>query len=327
MRRWLGILALLSSTLAAPMANAQSTAAAQALFQEGRDLMTKGDYEAACKKLEDSQKLDPAPGTLFNLAACYEKSGKTASAWATYQSAASGYRATKRPDWEAKARDKATTLEPKLSKLTIVVAEGQASLLEVKRDGQPVVQSELGAAIPVDPGSHIIEATAPGKKKWVTTVKVAAGGTTERVTVPPLEFEATVTQPKSVAQSTAPPPAEADKSDGSGQRTLGLVLGGVGIVGLAVGGVTGIMAMGKNSDSTNLCPNDGACASPDAVDANKSARDLGTVSTIGFIAGGTLVAAGAVLFFTAPSGSSKSRARVRVTPIAGGASVGVGGAW
>ena len=63
MRRWLSVCAIAFGALVAPAAQAQNTAAAQALFQQGRDLMAKGDYDAACKKLEDSQKLDPAPGT------------------------------------------------------------------------------------------------------------------------------------------------------------------------------------------------------------------------------------------------------------------------
>jgi hypothetical protein len=329
MKRLAGAALGVAIALGSGHAYAQSTAAAQALFQEGRDLMDKGQYAAACSKLEDSQKLDPAPGTLFNLASCYEKSERNASAWATYQSAASAYRAAKNAAWEAKARAKVTALEPKLSKLTIVVAEGQASMLEIKRDGTPVGASEIGAAIPVDPGSHIVEATAPGKKKWATTVKVTGAGATERVTIPPLEFEATVTKPKS--QEDAPPPAPAPAADrasggGSTQRAIGLVLGGVGIVGLGVGAATGIVAMSKSSDSEKLCPNDGACGSRDAVDANQSARDMGTVSTIGFIAGGALLAAGAVLFFTAPPSAAKT-GKLHLTPIAGPAAVGLRGTF
>jgi hypothetical protein len=187
----------------------------------------------------------------------------------------------------------------------------------------------VGTAIPVDPGSHIIAANAPGKKKWVTTVKVDVGAQ-ERVTIPPLEFEATVTRPKSAPPddtgATAPPSAPAaDRSSGSSQRTIGLVLGGVGLAGVAVGVVTGLLAISKNSDAEKLCPTDGACRSAEGVDANESARSMGTVSTIGFVAGGALVSAGAVLFFTAPS--SARTGSLQLTPIAGPSAVGLRGAW
>jgi hypothetical protein len=96
---------------------------------------------------------------------------------------------------------------------------------------------------------------------------------------------------------------------------------GVGAVALGVGVVTGVMAMSKNKSSTDQCPNDGACASKDAVDANSSAKTLGTISTIGFIAGGVGLAAGAILLATAPSSPPKT-GRVRFVPTAGPAGAG-----
>src|SRR5262249_43356511 len=87
MRPYFLALALL---VAAPLARAQSNkVAAEALFEEGRRLMSEGKVADACPKFADSQSLDPSPGTLLNLASCYEKMGMTATAWATYREAAS----------------------------------------------------------------------------------------------------------------------------------------------------------------------------------------------------------------------------------------------
>src|SRR5687768_5276645 len=55
--------------------------AADALFREGREAMKAGDLLIACEKLKESQRLDPAPGTLLNLAECEEKRGRLAIAW------------------------------------------------------------------------------------------------------------------------------------------------------------------------------------------------------------------------------------------------------
>jgi hypothetical protein len=317
--------------LAPAVAHAQGAgkqAAAQALFEDAKKLMTKGDFAAACPKFNDSQNLDPAPGTQFNLANCYEKVGQTASAWATFKSAAASYRAHSRGDWETKARDRASALEPKLSKLTVVVPpESSVPGLEVKRDGQALSASELGAPIPVDPGDHTIEAAAPGKKPWKTTAKVAPTPGEQKVAVGPLEAEpkaavVATTPPPATTTTTKPPPATTTTTDtpppnkGNGQKTAAYVALGVGGVGLVVGSVTGVMAMSKNKTATDACPNDGACRSQDAVDANSSAKSLATVSTIGFIVGGVGLAAGIVLLATAPSSAPKTGS-LHIVPTAG----------
>ena len=57
-----------------PATQASDVARADLAFREGRALLTEGNYDAACPKLEESQRLDPALGTLVNLAVCYEES-------------------------------------------------------------------------------------------------------------------------------------------------------------------------------------------------------------------------------------------------------------
>jgi hypothetical protein len=315
-------------TLAPAAARAQGAskqAAAQALFEDAKKLMAKGDLAAACPKFADSQRIDPAPGTEFNLATCYERNGQTASAWATFKSAAASYRAHNREDWEKKARDRATALEPMLSRLVILVpADANVPGLEVKRDGTSIGSSELGAAIPVDPGEHAIEAAAPGRKPWKSSAKVAPGPGDTKVTVGPLEAD-TQTPPVATPTKTEPTPTKAEPAKtvqidtskgGSGQKTIGYVVVVGGAVGGAVGAITGVMAMSKNKSSTDICPNDGACASKDAVDASSSAKSLGTVSTIGFIVGGLGLAAGSVLLLTAPS-TEKQTGKLRLVPTAG----------
>ncbi len=268
-----------------PASAAGDTAAAQALFEEARALMAKGDYTNACKKLEGSQALDPGPGTQFNLALCYEKSGRTASAWAAYLEAAAAYRATDK-DWEAKANARAAQLAPTLAKVTITAAKPPPDL-KVTRDGKAINASEIGAAIPLDPGHHVIEATAAHRSKFSSSFDLAAGAS--RTVDIVLTDEAAVTEPPPLA-----------KSDGSFQTTAAYVASGVGIAGLVLGSVAGLVAKGKNDDSKDACPNDGVCTNDAALRSNNQAHDWATVSTIGFISGAVLVAAGVVLWVTAP---------------------------
>ena len=76
-------------------------------------------------------------------------------------------------------------------------------------------------------------------------------------------------------------------------RTLGFVLGGVGVAGLATGAVTGLLALDRGSTVKSHCP-DLAC-DPQGLSAASQGQWLAPTSTVAFIAGGVLVAAGAVL--------------------------------
>jgi len=145
-------------------------ATAEALFGDGRKLMAQGNFDDACPKFEASLRLDPGVGAMLNLGDCYEKNGQTASAWAEFREAISAARSAGSKDREDLARKRAAALEPKLSRLTITAG---AQSVQVIRDGTAVDPAALGTPMPVDPGRHVIEATAPGKQKWSKTIEVA----------------------------------------------------------------------------------------------------------------------------------------------------------
>src|SRR3954469_8263227 len=108
--------------LAAPVRaepTSSDKAAAEGLFSDARRLMVAGKFQEACPKLEASQRLDPAVGTVLNLADCYERSGRTASAWMEFLEAASAARQSGSADREAEARGRASALESRLSYLVI----------------------------------------------------------------------------------------------------------------------------------------------------------------------------------------------------------------
>jgi hypothetical protein len=296
-------------------------AAAQTLFDEGRKLMAAGKFPEACPKLAESQRLDPGVGTQFHLADCYERLGQTASAWAGFLEAAAGAKSMGQLDREKVAKERAAALAPRLSKVTITSAQSTIAGLEIKRDGAVVGRPLWGTAIPVDPGPHSIEATAPGKKPWQTTVKVEGEKADVVVTIPALD------DAPPEATAVAPMQASVDTSSvGKNRRTLGLVVGGVGIVGLGVGTVFALQAKSKNDDSLPFCPVDKNLCSARGVTLRDEARTSGTIATVAMGAGAVAVAAGAVLFFTAPSGSAE-KASVWLVPTPGGAALGVAGSY
>jgi hypothetical protein len=280
-------------------------AAAEALFDDGRKLMSSGQYADACAKFEASQALDPGVGTSLNLADCYEKLGRTASAWAQFRETVSAARKAGSVDRERIARQRIEALEPKLSYLTVITWKGQE--VEVTRDGALLEPAVLSTPIPVDPGEHTISAASSGKRSWSTKVSVSDNADRVSVSVPiladePTPIAATQSTSADMADGSASAAPTTDKlqagSDGSTQRALGIVAAAVGVAGLATGAVFGIKAASTWKDAQSSCTP--GCDSK-AHKLSQEASQSGTISTIGFIAGGVGLVAGGALFFTAPS--------------------------
>ena len=314
-----------ASPFATSIAAAQSNTSAQALFDDARALMNAGKHAEACPKLAESQRLDPGGGTLIHLALCYEHVGKTASAWATFNDALSAAKRDRRDDRLKVADEHLAQLTPKLTKLRLVVPPQIANTkgLVIKRHEDETSPAEWGSAVPVDPGEIRIELSAPGKKTTVQTVVTDRPGQTFDVEVQALENEADATAggPGTAAQRDVGVPS----NSGGGQRTIGLVVAGVGVVGLGVGGYFGLQSMSKKKDADGDCDGS-ACLDQRGVDLRDDARGAGNISTVAFIVGGVAVAAGATLYLTAPK---KNRASVAMRPALapGYAGLGATGRW
>lgn len=327
------VLGMAAVPVTARAGDASAQAAAEALFREGRALMQQGRFPEACQKLMESQRLDPGAGTLLNLAACYEKNGQSASAWATYKEAAATAARTGRTDWEATARERAHQLEPALSSLTIVVPPASdVPGLKVERDGVEVARPQWGLPIPVDPGLHPVAATAPRKQQWSTTVTVGGNAAKATVTIPPLLLEqgdGTESAPAAAPGAPAGPgPAQSSvdagaEADGS-QRTWGLVLGGVGLAGVAAGSVFGLMAKSKHDEALEQCDAENRCTA-EAIELDDTARSRATVSTVLFGVGGASLIGGVILYLSAPS--EPSTVSVGAAPTRDGAAFSMQGVW
>lgn len=287
---------------------ASEKASAEALFQAGRELLAAGKYADACAKLEASQRLDAGLGTLLYLADCYEKAGRLASAWATFKEAESLAMARSEPPRAQVALKRAIALEPRLPKLWIKMADGNPPDTQVKRNGAMVPRESWGLALPVDAGEQRVEVSAPGRKPWSTTISIPGEATNTSLDVPLLEQAPMEEKPAAPAPAPAAPldsgPVESE-STGSGQRTIGLVVGGVGIVGIGVGSFFGLRAKSKNDDSKAHCPNDPNVCDAVGTELRNDAKSAAGLSTAFMIGGGALLATGIVVFLTAPSGSGK----------------------
>ena len=179
--------ALSISSLALADPDPQTRAAAVALFDEGRKLLAEGRYAEACPKLEQSQKMDPGPGALFNLSDCYEHIGRTASAWVGFREVLAQARASKREDREKVARERVEGLEGRLTRVAVEAEAGAPADLEVRRNDTLVSKEISGAKVPVDPRKMLFRATASGYEPWEISLDVSGEGHDVTGHVPPLK--------------------------------------------------------------------------------------------------------------------------------------------
>jgi len=255
-------------------AGGRDPAAAEVLFRDGRARMEAGDVAGACPKFAESLRLDYAPGSLLNLAACEERLGRLASAWQHYVQLSE----LLPPSDERRgyARERAATLERRLPRLTIRLTKRELGA-RVSRDDVELGSASLGEPLPVDPGEHRVVVDAPGRAAAQFFVTVREG---ER---------------RVLDVAPAPPPPT------NGQRNVGWVVGGAGVVSVATGAYFGVRAIDA----------------PPGESSQSFARAADVTIGLGVVA---LVVAGCLLFYT-PSDEAAPRAALRITP------TGVGGTW
>lgn len=281
---------ILSLLLAAPSARADAPTAEE-LFREGRALMDAGSYAPACAKFAESQRMDPAAGTLLNMAECEERQGLLATAAGTYKEAAVAAALRNRKDWERLALDRIEALVPLVPVWTLRLAPGsRAAGVVLTLDERTIRTDDGDTSRPLDPGPHTLVASAPGRRPWTTTATLVKGARLT-VTVPPLEEER--------ARSIDPAPG-ASEGKASWARPTGLAVGAVGTAGVIFGTVAGILALGAHDDAVANCPRYPDICSAAGTSHNERAQGWATASTIGLGAGLGLVAAGAFLAFAVP---------------------------
>ena len=251
-----------------------------------------------CESLEASlvQVQQAEPAIRVELAECYAQLGRSASAWAQYREAAAAAHDAGAPELETLARGRAKALENDLSYVTVRTWKGQAVM--VTQDGSPIDETVLGTALPLDPGSHTITASAPGKRGWSKQIQLGNHGDHVQVSVPVLPDDVSLAPDLNAAALASPEPASAPIVD-SVQRTLGLVAGALGIAGIATGTLFGVKAASDWSDTKQSCKAFPYCGAEGARLAQQ-AKSSALVSTIGFATGIAGISGGALLWFTAP---------------------------
>ncbi len=281
-------------------------ATARNLFHEGQQALAAKDCETAADRYERADKLYQAPTIMLGLARAYVCLGKFVKGKEKYnlvmreQLPAGASQAFK--DAVQDARKEIVGLDGKIGYLTLTVQGPAAEAAKVTIDGEEMPAAALGVRRPLDPGQHVIRADAVGWKPNEATVTITALQNT----------------PFTVSLQVDPNDVGGDASPGGGSsgdtlRLVGYIGLGVGAAGLIFGGISGGLAIGKRGDLTDACTEDGKCPADQQSNLDDF-NTFGTISTVGFIAGGVLAAVGLVLVLVAPSGGSQEGATLSVSP-------------
>jgi hypothetical protein len=300
---------VLVSLFAAPVCAQNADAEAQ--FDEGRRLMKQGDFAAACKRFDASEKLEAAVGTELNLGKCYEEVGRTASAWVAYKRALATAKRVHDHARAAEAKQHIDALAPKLVHLEIDVSDNhRLPGLEITRNGKALDEALWNQSEPVDPDSYEVGASADGYAPWTTTIDVTAKD--QHVRVPMLDktdAPVTATTPAPVTQQAPPPPhTEAHVRKGP------IVLAIVGVVAIGAGAGLGVASTSASNSANLVCP-DQMCDDANAVSQSQQAHTEALAADLAFGVGGAALATAAIWWLV---GGVTTTERVSIVPTLGG---------
>lgn len=322
--RWLPVLLALVIAAGTAGADVASKKRADKLFEDGRNYLANGEYSLACKAFEESQSVEAAVGTQLNIALCYEKWGKLASAHKAYLQAERAARDA-RDKRSTVARKKADELEPKLAKLRVTLPEGIDRYAIYLLDADEIDVATLTGELVLDPGKHVVEVRVAGAPPQRTEVVLKAGkrGTLD-IPLPPTQKAEPVKETPKVEPVAAPaaPITTTISVRSSGKLYGGIAMLAGGAIALGVGGYIALDARSDYNAAAERCP-DGNCASKADYDATSDAKSRARAMT--WVMGGGVALAAVGTFLIVTSKREVKAERLSIFTTEGGAGIAIGG--
>lgn len=322
------LLACLTVALATPLfpgvAHADDAAVveAKARFEEGLELADAGKHEPARLKFQQAWAVFKSPAVLYNLARSEQLTGHDMEALDHFRlfTRISATDAKITDAMRDKAKQNAADLAAKVGQIDIEVP----STARVTIDGKPLEDTPR-EPVPVAPGRHTVEATFEGRLKSVV-VECTAGS----ITKAKLEFDAPAT--------TTYPPGEEPHHASSARWIVPTILGVAGLAGIGVGIGLGASSQSAKSESEDLRrTNPGLCSAPAlsscaTYEAKRDdAESAATISYVGYIAGGALLAGAVATYVLWPKSKERTAAKTPrgftaegMRPLIGGGALGAG---
>ncbi len=268
----------------ASVASAQTLSAAELehlrkRFFEAIELEERGAWAEAREIFREIAPKRTSPQVRYHIALCDENLGKLADALRGYEDALEMAKA-EQSDAAApvieNAEKRLGPLRPRVPKLRIV--RGNDDRRAVRIDGTMYLPHQLGEPLLLDPGEHRVEVAASGGFELVRVVKLAEGDDEE------LELD-TSSKPAPEASTVrskpvAPPPAVEPPS---GSRAPAVVVGTIGVLGLAGSGVLYGLSQVAAAEVKDGCPGWETGVCPTALQAR--AEEGATLHTTSIIVG------------------------------------------
>jgi hypothetical protein len=240
---------------------------ARALFVQAERDEDAGHWADARARLEQVAKMKLTAGVRYHIALCDEHLGRVATALAGFTAARDEAIAENAQDVLRLVGQEMSPLVARVPRLSIRVSPAVAGT-QVTLDGAVVRPEQIGATVPVDPGLHRVEATAPGRAPTRMEVTLDERDVT---------FLDVVLQPAAVPETTRsrgpgadaalapiPPPARQ-----AGPNLVAPLVMTAAAVALAGAGVGAYLAAGAaRDDALEQCKQSYSFA-PDACDSLK----------------------------------------------------------
>lgn len=305
-----GALAVLAGRAAPAAADAKT---ADKAFRKGKKLLAQKKYDEACAAFEESFREDPAIGAQLNVARCFEEWGKLATAYDAYQEAQQLARATN-DERAPQIKELMAKLDKQVPTVVLTLPKGRLPPpgLALTLDGADLSTEKLGEAVRLDPGAHVLITRAAEGAPQTTKFDAVAG---KRLPIE-LPIDALTAAPEGKPALEDKPVLDVTKRQGGeahatgrGRRIAALSIGGAGVVGLGLATYLALDARGDYNDAFDSgCDAMTKQCSPEAFKATGDARSQANIATLvgGFALGA--VAAGVVLYVTAPRGAPSERA-------------------
>ncbi len=271
----------------APALAEGDAARAQSLFDAAVAQMEAGQWDDACAKLAESDRLEASGGTALNLGYCLEHQNHLGRAYEAYLLAADHYEASHKPDRRKVARERADALR---GRVTVVRLEGERTgVTALLLDGD--ARTLADAAFAVDRGPHELVVKRDGGDVKLPFVAESPDLALELPKIAPPPPPPPVLEPPPPPLLRAPPPPLAP------QRTPAWIAFGTAAGLAVVGSFTGAFALEREGASDAACP--GGRCSADGVSAHDTARSLAIATDVLLATAIVGAGVGLVLWFTA----------------------------
>ncbi|MCC6668191.1 MAG: tetratricopeptide repeat protein [Polyangiaceae bacterium] len=308
----LALLVTVAPATAAP--TAADTKAALEKFKAAQKAFDAKDFAQALDLARAALEVTGSPNARLYVARALRELGRLPEAHQELDRTLRDARdaAKKDPKYEP-TRDAAAAelalLDQRVGKVIVALVDPPPGV-KVELNGSPLDATQVGQPVAVAPGDVLARAHGEGAGAVERQVQIAAGAT-QTITLVFRAEQPGAAAPRAPVEAPSPPPRAA--AQGGSLRTVGYVMAGVGVAGMAVFAISGSMANAKYGELEDACGS-ARCSDPKYADTVDSGKRLDTIANVGLVAGGVgLLAGGALIVFGGPK-EKKGGAAVRGTP-------------